>query len=719
MTDDLSGRTLGDRYDVLELVGAGGMGTVYRARDRELDEVVALKVIRAELADDPRVVDRFRAEVKLARRVTHKNVARTFELGRDGAILWATMELVDGEPLARRIARGPLPTAEAVAIACAMCDGLAAAHAVGIVHRDIKPDNVLVARDGRVVLADFGVAALAVAASDGSGTPAYMAPEQARGEPATPSVDVYAVGVVLYEMLVGKRPDARDAERHVPRGDHVAAELAEVVGRATARDVAARVATAEVLRRALSPFAASAVAPAAPRVVGNAGIKTVVVIAPRGDGERCYLAAAVHGELLTRLARRPRLRVRPAASTAIADAIVVELVVGDELVATIRDVGGTRTLALPLAVDHVGADAETIAGAVAAAAVAAAREPSDAARAEAHDLLLRARHSARIDRFFAEQGLERLERAFELAPDDPGVMAGLAIARLRVVFIQPTATFAELTAAAALARAALAAGPDLAEAHIASGQIALHCADPVAAAGHFRRAITCAPLSVEAHEYLGLMLLEAGHIDVARARLDEAVAIEPKRMSVKWEIARALALEARWDDHDRLVSEIDVDRTQRILARARYAAWRGEPARVAALIAEVSQSFEPQFVGPLFDVYTSNGWARHRAHLLERSRAPVPDSRRRTFVAQIIAEAAGFAHDVDACNAIIAYATEEGLFDLHWMDRCPLLADARPTEAFARQRRRIKERADAILDALYGDHVVESSQTTLLASRGA
>src|SRR5690606_12792056 len=145
-----------------------------------------------ELAAMPDMVERFRHEVKLARRVTHANVARTFGLGSADGLIFCSMELVEGEPLARRLQqRGTFPISEAVSIASALCDGLAAAHAAGVIHRDIKPDNVLVQHDGRVVLADFGVAAAGVgAAGELSGTPAYMAPEQASGEPASAASDV-------------------------------------------------------------------------------------------------------------------------------------------------------------------------------------------------------------------------------------------------------------------------------------------------------------------------------------------------------------------------------------------------------------------------------------------------------------------------------------------------------------------------------------------------
>src|SRR5271156_269575 len=138
------------RYELIGLVGVGGMGSVYRARDTELDEVIALKVWRRELVDAPGMLERFRQEVKLARRVTHKNVARTFDIGEHEGEKFLTMEFVDGASLAAILReRGALPIDEVLVIAKQLCAGLAAAHAVGVVHRDLKPDNILVAPDGR------------------------------------------------------------------------------------------------------------------------------------------------------------------------------------------------------------------------------------------------------------------------------------------------------------------------------------------------------------------------------------------------------------------------------------------------------------------------------------------------------------------------------------------------------------------------------------------
>ena len=209
-----SGDLLAGRYRVLELLGSGGMGTVYKALDTELEEVVALKTLRRELVDAPGALERFKREVKLARKVTHRSIARVFDVGEHEKEKFLTMEFVSGRSLGRVLAdRGALPPAEVIALGGAICEGLAAAHAAGVVHRDLKPDNVLIEDGGRVVVTDFGVArAIAVtdarATSAGGivGTPAYMAPEQVEGGEVDGRTDLYALGVVLFELLSGALP---------------------------------------------------------------------------------------------------------------------------------------------------------------------------------------------------------------------------------------------------------------------------------------------------------------------------------------------------------------------------------------------------------------------------------------------------------------------------------------------------------------------------------
>ena len=211
-----AGQRVAERYEIVRFIAAGGMGEVYEARDRELDVAVALKTIRAERTDR-RTHDYFRREIQIARKVTHQSVCRIFDVGFHEQVTFLTMELIRGETLAERIAKhGPFAPGDALPIVEQMCAALTAAHAAGVVHRDLKTGNIMLAGT-RAVVTDFGLARpaagqdLDVQTSDSAdlvGTPNYMAPEQIVGAPATPAFDIYALGVVMYEMVTGKLPFA-------------------------------------------------------------------------------------------------------------------------------------------------------------------------------------------------------------------------------------------------------------------------------------------------------------------------------------------------------------------------------------------------------------------------------------------------------------------------------------------------------------------------------
>lgn len=200
------GRTIGGRYRLVERIGEGGMAEVFKARDLDLDQTVALKLIRTGPFFDAEELAR--NEVRLARRVTHPNVCRVFDVGRDGGDLFVTMELVDGEDLGALLRKvGRLPEDRVLAMARQLCAGLAAAHAEGILHRDLKPSNILIDATGRLKITDFGIAI----PSEGrpvtqAGTPAWMAPELLRGHGASERSDLYALALVLYRMAMGRRP---------------------------------------------------------------------------------------------------------------------------------------------------------------------------------------------------------------------------------------------------------------------------------------------------------------------------------------------------------------------------------------------------------------------------------------------------------------------------------------------------------------------------------
>ncbi|MDH4043769.1 MAG: protein kinase [Gemmatimonadota bacterium] len=208
-----SGERLGTRYEILSVLGRGGMGTVYRARDLELGEEVAIKTVRPELVSDETFRERFKDEIRLARRISHRNVVRTHDFGETGGVWYLTMEYVEGITLRELLdTRGRLAASVALAVGTQLAECLAVAHEVGVIHRDIKPQNLLLDADGVLKVLDFGVARLAERSAGLTeaglilGTPAYMSPEQITSEPVDERADLYAAGAVLYECLTGRPP---------------------------------------------------------------------------------------------------------------------------------------------------------------------------------------------------------------------------------------------------------------------------------------------------------------------------------------------------------------------------------------------------------------------------------------------------------------------------------------------------------------------------------
>jgi len=241
------GTLLGQRYRISNRLGKGGMGEVYKAADLLLGQTVALKFLPESLLADEGMLQRFRSEVRLARQVSHPNVCRVFDLGEADGQPFLSMEFIDGEDLASLLRRiGHLPHSKSLEIARKLCAGLAAAHEKGVVHRDFKPANVMIDGRGQVLITDFG---LAVAAGDKpvadprSGTPAYMSPEQVAGAEVTARSDLYALGLVLYEMFVGRYAYESGSHKAPPMKE-VDPAVAAVILRCLNGDPRARPATA-------------------------------------------------------------------------------------------------------------------------------------------------------------------------------------------------------------------------------------------------------------------------------------------------------------------------------------------------------------------------------------------------------------------------------------------------------------------------------------------
>lgn len=262
----MPGRILNGRYRLGRLLGRGGMAEVYEAHDELLARPVAVKMLRPDMAADPEVRSRFEIEARSAARLHHPNVVSVFDTGEDGEDPYLVMEMLPGESLADRMAQGPVDPEWLRAVAGDVLAALGAAHDVGLVHRDVKPANVLLSGEGQAKVADFGIAKSAEAlggdpTSTGLllGTPAYLAPERIQGEPATSRSDLYSLGVVLYEALTGVKPFAGDNAMAVATaiatmptpslepagaGPALDPQLIAAVERAMAKDPAQRPATA-------------------------------------------------------------------------------------------------------------------------------------------------------------------------------------------------------------------------------------------------------------------------------------------------------------------------------------------------------------------------------------------------------------------------------------------------------------------------------------------
>ena len=270
----MPGQSLGVRYDIKALLGAGGMGMVYRAVDRELQEVVAIKTLKPELiAADATALERFKSEIRLARKISHPNVVRTHDLGEARGLYFITMEFVEGTTLKDLVrARGRLPVQVLLPIAKQLCRALEVAHEAGVIHRDIKPQNMVVQGDGTLKVMDFGIARLAsrtpqqglTEAGMVIGTPDYMSPEQLLGDELDARADIYSAGVVMYECLTGKLPFEAPSPmvliakvlEETPPAPHalhadIPAPLSALVMRAMSRERDARPLNAKALHDAL------------------------------------------------------------------------------------------------------------------------------------------------------------------------------------------------------------------------------------------------------------------------------------------------------------------------------------------------------------------------------------------------------------------------------------------------------------------------------------
>lgn len=732
----LLGRTLGGRYHVFEFVGAGGMGEVYRAHDRELDEVVAVKTLRPELAMRPALVERFRKEVRLARRVTHPSVARVFELHNADGTRFVTMEFVEGEPLSDVLARsGPLPWGLAARIGAEVARALEAAHAAGVIHRDIKPDNVMIRPNGHITVADFGIAfSLEDPTNDLVGTPAYMSPEQVRHERTGPSTDLYALGVTLFELVTGALPFEGDTAIAVmiarldvappdprARQANVPEAFARLVVKAMAPSPADRHPDASSLAAALeelaSSFAEQAPLAVRPRDLARDPAPTVA-LAPfvEAGPEAREVLGAMRDELLLGLSTVEGLRLHLDDHEALRSTYGIvgrTISAGKRLLLEVRSREADEVVLsgrFPLEAKVVPALADFVLDGLALSASTRRRAREDIGLPPgAIEPWLRARRVFR--RTFAlddGESLRLYEEALSFAPEHPVLLAGHAMALVRFAFFS-TAAPPDLDAARREVQRALTLAPNRPEPHIAAGHFALHAEDPVSAARHFRAAVRVAPGWPDGHEWLGRMLLEAGFLDDARARLEAAMAREPELYVLRWELARADGLEGRWGEAKRQIDLLERSEGQRLgrpFGMLRLALWSGE----AEWIRQAASDLEARLESGVFDpglcratvAAVRGDWGAARETCIAKGLLePHASQRRSAFYAQVLCDLASAAGDVDVALRGLERAVGQGLFDVHWYEKSPSLralrADPRSRELHAT----LRERAARIHDALY------------------
>jgi predicted Ser/Thr protein kinase len=552
------GTVLAERYELRALLGEGGMGAVFRAYDRELDENVALKLLHGGMAGDAATLLRFRREVKLARRVTHRNVARTFDLGLEAGVRFLTMELIEGKSLAAHVTAGAITLPEALRVSAEIARGLAAAHVVGVVHRDLKPDNVMLSQD-RVVITDFGIARVADGGADVMrtgmvvGTPAYMAPEQLENGAIDGRTDVYALGIILFELLAGRppfkgdsamsiaalrltadAPDVRSVDASIP--DAVAALVHDMLGRRREDRLDAQ----RVLDRVDALRGNAGAVPSAARipvltnesVVGLGQPRTVAVEALAGSSELAPILTQAIADALT------EARLANVGSSehgkAMADLVVQGSIhtSGDRVRVRLRVLGQRGT---PVWAGHADGDThdsldleDRVVGLVEdAVRMRTARDPGPA------NASLRADYEkarAALMSFGlpnARTGIGILEAIEAKAPGDPRVRSLLARGLISQ-FMQTGGRDRVLLARAEdFALRALQDDPSLSQAQHVIATVRIEGGELLAGLRAEEECLRHDPRNAGAHASIGELLCESLFVSEGRRRLDLAGRLEP------------------------------------------------------------------------------------------------------------------------------------------------------------------------------------------------
>ena len=638
------------RYRIIREIGRGGMGAVFLAHDARLGEHVALKVLLDSTAS-ARSVEQLQREVKLSRRVTHRNVARVFDIGEFGDGQFLTMEFIEGESLATRLARDTrLPLGQALDVAVQICRGLAAAHDAGVIHRDLKPGNILIDRDGRAAITDFGIArsveadaAKGATANKLVGTPAFMAPEQVQGRQVTAAADIYALGLVLYRMLTGRHAFEADSPAAVavarvdrppvdPRthDPDLPTEVADVILNCLSREPRERPDDSRLVAEALIRCASTtlqplepgldlspsgeALRPFAPIEPGSVGL-AILPFRYQGPPEQQYVADALTEDLIDVLSVTHGLQVCSRSATdpfaerrdpkIVAQALGVDKVVdgtvrpaGDQLRISVRVIDGDTgfqayTGQFQIDTHDLLKMQDEIAQRIAETLRVELEQRAHAGNVspELLERYLRARGTALKSRFTAAvRTIELLEPVVQQAPGfklGPPHLASAYIQAWAMPGIHKDGEYGSL--ARAMVKRAMEVAPDVAVTHYVVARLAVSEGRYADAARSLAEALRIAPTYANAHDYLGMLQLECDRPTEGRRRVEFCNRLDPELEFGTVALARHFALH----DDDEAFEQLAKSALQphpafmMALIRVRRAAWRRQFDEVNALCEQI------------------------------------------------------------------------------------------------------------------------------------
>jgi len=749
------------RYRIVRWLGGGGMGRVYEAVDIELDERVALKVLRPGLSED--AIERFRREVKLTRRIQHRNVARMFDIGEHRGEKFLTMELVAGESL--KTSGTPMPWSQLKAIAEQICAGLAAAHATGVVHRDLKPDNILLETGtGRAVITDFGIARTAEDSGVTQvgaviGTPRYMSPEQLAGGEVDARSDLFSLGVMLFELATGERPWPGDNAIAVavaqatsePRamdtqttgippafGEVLAAclQLEPEQRPATAAEVGAAIASGQSTRptRALRPSKPQPIVapprrrePTLPPFPAATAPTSIGVLPTQCAPADHYLAEGMREDLTDTLSTTPGLRVRPAGHiemTATTDprAVGRDLAVDHVVVSTLRrTANGLRVAARLINVAdgfqiwanktevpeaEILAQAEQLAHGIAQALSTRAAEATRPTDPRAVEHYLRAR--AEMRHFWGAhvmRAAEQLEKAVEYAPTSAPILGAYAFASV-TAWVMSSVPDAAVRARKALDRA-LPYGHG--EAYLAAASYWTNQGDPERGAHNLGIALVRAPMSAHAQELAGRIVVEVEGLVTARHHFETAMGLDPGRAQIiSSDLARLEGLTGEWDSADARVHALLADPDPAMVQlghvlRARLAAWRGRGQDML----ESASAFAPKMgegaskIAEFMTQLAVTGTVRADAwqKFLAMFSGVDQPQRQQLMGLQLLTEGALMFDRYDVALDTLSVAASRGLMDRVWLDHCPLFLKIAKQSRYLDLRAQVAQRAQRVLSA--------------------